>query len=44
MEELKSRYKLKNNMYGEPKRYVGANVEKYQVPHNSKNLLEHTCL
>ena len=26
MEELKSRYKLKNEMYGEPKRYLGANV------------------
>ena len=32
MEELKSRYKLKNDTYGEPTRYLGANVEKYQVP------------
>ena len=36
MEELKSRYKLKNDTYGEPKRNVGANIEKYQVPHNGK--------
>ena len=26
MEELKSRYKLKNDTYGEPERYLGANV------------------
>ena len=36
MEELKSLYKLKNDTYGEPKRYLGANVEKYQVPHSRK--------
>ena len=44
IEELKSRYKLKNDMYGEPRRYVGANVEKYQVPHNGENTLENVCL
>ena len=27
MEDLKSRYKLKNDTYGEPARYLGANVE-----------------
>ena len=36
MEELKSRYKLKNDLYGEPTRYLGANVGKYQVPHNGQ--------
>ena len=36
MEELKSRYKLNNDTYGEPKRYLGANVEKYQVPLKEK--------
>ena len=34
MEELKSHYKLKNDTYRELKRYLGANVGKYQVPHN----------
>ena len=34
MEELKSQYSLKNDLYGEPTRYLGANVGKYQVPHN----------
>ena len=34
MEDLKSRYKLKNDTYGEPARYLGANVEKYQLDHN----------
>ena len=34
MEDLKSRYKLKNDTYGEPARYLGANVEKYQLKHN----------
>ena len=32
MEKLKSRYKLKNDLYGEPTQYLGANVEKYQIP------------
>ena len=27
MEDLKSCYKLKNDMYGEPKRYLGEDVE-----------------
>ena len=36
MENLKSRYKLKNDLYGEPKGYLGANAEKYQVPDNSE--------
>ena len=34
MEELKSRYKLKNDTYGEPDRYLGANDGKYQLKHN----------
>ena len=34
IEELKSQYKLKNDTNREPKRYLGENVEKYQVPHN----------
>ena len=34
MEKLKSRYKLKNDKYGEPDRYLGANVGKYQLAHN----------
>ena len=32
MEEIKSRYKLKNDTYGEPTRYLGANVDKFQIP------------
>ena len=32
----KSPYKLKNDKYGEPKRYLGANIKKYQVLHNKK--------
>ena len=32
MEKLKSQYKLKNDLYGEPTRYLGANVAKYQIP------------
>ena len=32
MEKLKSQYKLKNDMYGEPTRFLGANVAKYQIP------------
>ena len=28
MEDLKSCYELKNDTYGEPKRYLGANIEK----------------
>ena len=31
MEKFKSRYKLKNDLYGEPTRYLGANVKKYQI-------------
>ena len=36
IKDLKSQYKLKNDLYGEPKRYLGANVEKYQVPDNGE--------
>ena len=36
MEKLKSRYKLKNDWYGKPKRYLGANVKKYQVLDNGE--------
>ena len=39
MEDLKSSYKLKNDTYGELKRYLGANVEKYQLQHNGGNLI-----
>ena len=31
MEDLKSRYKLKGDSYGQPDRYLGANVGKYQL-------------
>ena len=34
MEELKSHYKLKNDKYGETERYLGENIEKYQLEHN----------
>ena len=37
MEELKSCYKLKNDMYKEPKIYLGANVGTYQVLHNRES-------
>ena len=36
MEDLKSWYKLKNDLYGEPTRYLGANVGKYQVQDNGQ--------
>ena len=36
MEDLKSRYKLKNDTYGEPERYLGENVKKYQLKHNRR--------
>ena len=36
IEELKSQHKLKNDTYGEPTRYLGENVEKYQVPLTGK--------
>jgi len=39
MEDLKSRYKLKNDMYGEPARYLGGNIERYQLYHNGGNLI-----
>ena len=31
MEDLKSQYKLKEDAYGAPKQYLGANVETYQL-------------
>jgi hypothetical protein len=31
MEELKSRYTLKKDAYGRPDRYLGANIQKYQL-------------
>ena len=36
MEDLKSCYKLTNDTYREPERYLGANVKKYQVKHNGE--------
>ena len=36
IEDLKSHYKLKNNMYGEPEKYLGANIGKYQFKHNRR--------
>ena len=39
MEKLKSRYKLKNDFYGGPTRYLGANVEKYQIPKTGEKYL-----
>ena len=36
MEDLESCYKLKNDINGEPERYLGANVEKYQLEHNGE--------
>ena len=39
MEDLKSHYKLKNDTYGEPARYLGGNVEKYQLDHNGGKLI-----
>ena len=36
MEELKQRYDLKGNSYGEPDRYLGANVKKYQFRDGSE--------
>ena len=34
MEDLNCCYKLKNDIYGEPERYLGANVGKYHLEHN----------
>ena len=34
MKDFMSCYKLKNDMYGEPERYLGVNVGKYQLKHN----------
>lgn len=34
MEDLKSRYKLNNDMYRESENYLGANVGTYQLKHN----------
>ena len=31
MEELKKRYELKGDLYGPPDRYLGANIDKYQL-------------
>ena len=39
MEALSSCYKLKNDTYGEPKKYLGANVKKYQLQHNRGNFI-----
>ena len=39
MEDLKSRYKLKNDTHGEPERYLVTNVEKYQLEYNGGNLI-----
>ena len=36
MEDFKSHYKLKNDTYGEPARYLGANVGKCQSDHNNR--------
>ena len=38
MEDLKSCYKLKGDTCGEPERYLGANVGKYQLSHNGRKL------